>query len=74
MEKVTLHWVVERVTNTKVKYPMGLHVTIYGLELAFFFCNLLARVYNLRPHCSQGSAFGHESAKSVPAQSIAASC
>jgi hypothetical protein len=28
------------------------------VKLCFFFCNLLARVYKVRPLCSQGSAFG----------------
>jgi hypothetical protein len=30
--------------------------------------NLLARVYKVKLLCSQGTAFGHESAESVPAQ------
>jgi hypothetical protein len=39
-------------------------------ELSFAFCfyNLLARVNKVRPLCSRGSAFGHKSAGSVPAQ------
>jgi hypothetical protein len=41
---------------------------MYGLDFAFFFCDLLARVYKVRPLCSRGSAFGHESAESVLAQ------
>jgi hypothetical protein len=47
---------------------MELYVTIYGLDLAFCFCNLLARVYKVRPLCSQGSAFGHKSTESVLAR------
>jgi hypothetical protein len=45
------------------------HIQSYvGWALLFCFCNLLARVYKGRPFCSQGSAFGHESAESVSAQ------
>jgi hypothetical protein len=43
------------------KWPTELHTTIYGLNLASHFCNLLARVYKVRPFCSWDSAFGHES-------------
>jgi hypothetical protein len=46
---------------------------IYGLDLAFCFCNLLARVYKVRPLCSQNSAFGHESTEYVVAQKKVAS-
>jgi hypothetical protein len=38
-----------------------LHETIYGLNLAFCFCNLRARVNKVSPLCSRGSAFGCES-------------
>jgi hypothetical protein len=51
-----------------MKYPIKLHTTIYGLSFAFCFCNLLARVYKVKPLCSQGSAFEHESTESVLAQ------
>jgi hypothetical protein len=57
----------EKSRSTRVNKPLELYVTIYGLDLAFCFCNLLARAYNVRSLCSQGSAFGHESAESVPA-------
>jgi hypothetical protein len=60
MKKVTKHWgneIAKIVTST-----------IYELSFAFCFCNLLARVYKVRPFCSQGSAFGHKSAESVLAQ------
>jgi hypothetical protein len=39
-----------------------------GWALLFCFCNLLARVYKVKPLCSWGSAFGPESAGSVLAQ------
>jgi hypothetical protein len=55
-------------SSTRVKLPIKLNITIHGLDLAFCFCNLLARVYKVRPLCFQGSAFGHESAGSVLAQ------
>jgi hypothetical protein len=38
------------------------------VKLCFCFCNLIARIYKVRHLCSQASAFGHESAKSVSAQ------
>jgi hypothetical protein len=47
---------------------MKSHATISGLSFAFCFCNLLAREYKVRPLCSQGSAFGHESTDYVLAQ------
>jgi hypothetical protein len=50
------------------KLLIELHATIYGLNLTFCFCNLLARVYKVRPLCSWGSAFGHKFAESVPTQ------
>jgi hypothetical protein len=37
------------------------HTATCGLSFAFCFCNLLAREYKVRPLCSGGSAFGHES-------------
>jgi hypothetical protein len=45
MKKVTKHWgneIAKIVTST-----------IYELSFAFCFCNLLARVYKVRPLCSQ---------------------
>jgi hypothetical protein len=42
------------------------HAAICGLSFTFYFYNLLTRVYKMRPLCSQGSAFGHETSESVP--------
>jgi hypothetical protein len=38
-----------RVSSQKKK----LNITIYGLDLAFYFCNLLARVCKMRPLWTQ---------------------
>jgi hypothetical protein len=54
--------------STRIKYPIKLNITIHGLDFAFCFCNLLARVYKVRPLCSRGSAVEHESTESVLAQ------
>jgi hypothetical protein len=45
---------------------MKLQVTIYGLDFASCFCNLLVRIYKARPLCSWGSVFGCESAEPLP--------
>jgi hypothetical protein len=45
----------------RMKSPMKLQATIYGLNFASHFCNLFARLHKARPLCSQGSSFGCES-------------
>jgi hypothetical protein len=68
------HWGGGKSRSTGVKQPIELYITMYGLDLAFCFCNLLARVYKVRPFCSWGSAFGHKSAGSVLVQENISSC
>jgi hypothetical protein len=51
----------------RVKQSIEMHTTIYGLNFASCFCNLLARVYKTRPRCSWGSVFGWESTELLPA-------
>jgi hypothetical protein len=51
-----------------VKQPIQLHAAIYGLNFAFCLCNLLARVYKVRPLRSQCSVFGLKFDESVPTQ------
>jgi hypothetical protein len=58
--KVTLHWGNKIANEVTCSYML--------VEPCFLFCNLLARICKGRTLCSQGSAFGHESAESVPAQ------
>jgi hypothetical protein len=52
---------------------MKSHAAICGLSFTLFFCNLLGRLYKVRPLCSQNSAFGHESTEYVVAQKKVAS-
>jgi hypothetical protein len=47
MRKVTVALGRGKSRSTRIKYLIKLNIAIYGLDLAFCFCNLLARVYKV---------------------------